>query len=235
MKEKARPNAPIQSHREAATKNTPSRARWGACLAGLRNENSRFSGCPAQNGKMSGRIKYPLPRPVKQFLSNCISNHITKYLTKQNMKAKLKKKMDKIETIRALILQRIEYHTKALDGLRLKLKKLDEVDSMLPDLADNSVNLSDPKPGHPYSGKSLTDALKAVLIHNISAWRLSNSKNRQLFSFHQCHTASVGNTGLGNYLGRRRRKKNIRKKNLMVERAVSPATVVVPLATEPPP
>jgi hypothetical protein len=81
------------------------------------------------------------------------------------MKVKLKKKMDKIETIRVLILQRIEYHTNALDGLRRKLKQLDEVDSMLPDLADNSINLSDPKSGQPYSGKSLTDALKSVLLH----------------------------------------------------------------------
>jgi hypothetical protein len=82
------------------------------------------------------------------------------------MKAKIKKKMDKIETIRTLILQRIEYHSNALDGLRLKLKRLDEVDAMLPDLAGvDGVNLADPMPGRPYASLNLTDAVKLALVH----------------------------------------------------------------------
>jgi hypothetical protein len=78
---------------------------------------------------------------------------------------KKKKKVDKLDTIRALLLKRVEYHSKQLEELRRKLKQLDEVDAMLPDLGDIGVNLSEAKPGWPYGHLSLTDAVKAALIH----------------------------------------------------------------------
>lgn len=85
------------------------------------------------------------------------------------MSAKIIKKMDKIDTIKSLLLQRIEYHVNALDELRRKLAQAESVESMLPDLADNSVNLADKKPGKPYSGLSLTEAVKLALVHSAAA------------------------------------------------------------------
>jgi hypothetical protein len=75
------------------------------------------------------------------------------------------KKMDKIDTIKSLLLKRIEYHSNALDELRRKLKQAEAVEAMLPDLGDNSINLADSKPGKPYFNLSLTEAVKLALIH----------------------------------------------------------------------
>lgn len=85
------------------------------------------------------------------------------------MKTKVKKKVDKIDTIKALLLQRIEYHSNALDGLRRQLKQVEGVEIMLPDLADGSINLAEPKAGKPYAHLSLTEAAKLVLIHGAAS------------------------------------------------------------------
>jgi hypothetical protein len=87
--------------------------------------------------------------------------------------------MDKIDTIKTLILQRIEYHTNKLDELRAKLKRAEEVEAMLPDLVPLSAsvgpcNLSDDpdppvKPGKPYSRLSLTEAVKLALVHGAAS------------------------------------------------------------------
>jgi hypothetical protein len=79
-------------------------------------------------------------------------------------RAKLKK-VDKIDTIKSLLLKRIEYHSGILDDLRRRLNQAEAVEAMLPDLGDNSINLSEPKPHKPYSGLGLTEALKLALVH----------------------------------------------------------------------
>jgi hypothetical protein len=78
-----------------------------------------------------------------------------------------RKKVDKIDTIKSLLLKRIEYHSNALEELRRRLKQAEAVEAMLPDLADadDVVGLTDPPPGKPYSNQGLTDAVKLALIH----------------------------------------------------------------------
>jgi hypothetical protein len=92
------------------------------------------------------------------------------------MKAKLKTRVDKIDTIKALLLERLEHYEKQLADIRAQLKRVEEVEAMLPslggvdvpgcDLTDDGQRKPKPgKPGKPYSDLSLTEALKLALVH----------------------------------------------------------------------
>lgn len=78
-----------------------------------------------------------------------------------------RKKVDKIDTIKAMLLKRAEHYAKALDEVRRKLKQIDDVEAMLPELAaeGDTANLADEQSGKPYAHLSLTEAVKLALIH----------------------------------------------------------------------
>jgi hypothetical protein len=94
-------------------------------------------------------------------------------LTNENMLAMLEIKVDKIETIKSLLLARIEHYERQLADLRGKLKRVEDVEAMLPSLVPIDavgVDLSsdEPKkalPGKPYSNLSLTESIKLALVH----------------------------------------------------------------------
>ena len=82
--------------------------------------------------------------------------------------------MDKIDTIKTLILQRIEYHTNKLDELRAKLKRTTSRHCRTNAASVGPCNLSDDpdppvKPGKPYSRLSLTEAVKLALVHGAAS------------------------------------------------------------------
>jgi hypothetical protein len=89
------------------------------------------------------------------------------------MKTKLKKKVDKIDTIKSLLLDRIEHYEKYLAKLRAKLKHVEDVEAMLPALTPFDVpgvdlskdEVTPRKPGKPYEGLTLTEAIKLALVH----------------------------------------------------------------------
>jgi hypothetical protein len=84
------------------------------------------------------------------------------------------KKMDKIDSIKALLLKRFEYHARALEDVKAKLKRIEEVEGMLlelGDIPDDVCYLGDPDPQRPYMGMGLTAAVHEVLKHAVGTPR----------------------------------------------------------------
>ena len=74
---------------------------------------------------------------------------------------------DRIDAVKALLLEKIEFHQAALEKLRLKLKQVEEVENTLGQLADGisieGISLMDRDPKQPYTEMGLTEAVKDAL------------------------------------------------------------------------
>lgn len=93
----------------------------------------------------------------------------------KNSRDKLKEKVDKIDTIKTLLLKRAEHFESQLAKIREQIKRVEEVEAMLPSLGGIELDLPSPasvfggvkpSPGKPYAGLSLTEAVKLALIHS---------------------------------------------------------------------